>query len=164
MRQNVSFDAGESRYCADTAREALRTNGWTIMDGGRGLNCPLLPGAFVTTWAVTAGQTLTIPTNFRRRLPPTITAVYWGDGSRGLLTRPSTPSTSLHHRRQLYEITITGDFPQLYINGGAAKSPHPPRAAMGRPESGVSMENSFAEVENFVIAPNAGKPDLSLGQ
>ena len=158
LRQNVSFDAGESRYCADTAREALRTNGWTIMDGGRGLNCPLLPGAFVTTWAVTAGQTLTIPTNSAAGVYNY--AVDWGDGAEDI-GQPGD-ATHTYTNAGTYTVTISGDFPQLYINGGATITNFRRVEQWGDQVWG-SMQNSFAGVTNgnFGFSPNAGKPDLS---
>ena len=159
LQSNVSFHAGNSQFCAALARQQLRTgNNWTIADGERAATCPLLPGAFVTTWEVSAGQRLTIPTN--SAVGTYDYAVDWGDGTAS--TAQSGDAGHTYTNAGDYTVTITGDFPQLYINGGAAKSVIR-RVQQWGDQKWRSMENSFAGVENFVIAPNAGKPDLSLG-
>ena len=161
LDENVPFHAGNSQFCDSVAKQQLTTapNSWNITDdGGFAANCPLLPGAFVTTWAVAAGQRLTIPTN--SAVGAYDYAVDWGDGTAS--TAQSGDAGHTYTNAGDYTVTITGDFPQLYINGGAAKSVIR-RVQQWGDQKWRSMENSFAEVENFVIAPNAGKPDLSLG-
>ena len=161
LDENVPFHAGNSQFCDSVAKQQLTTapNSWNITDdGGFAANCPLLPGAFVTTWAVAAGQRLTIPTN--SAVGAYDYAVDWGDGTAS--TAQSGDAGHTYTNAGDYTVTITGDFPQLYINGGAAKSVIR-RVQQWGDQKWRSMENSFAGVENFVIAPNAGKPDLSLG-
>ena len=61
---NITFDGGNSTYCAGEAARALLIAagpaptgyGWTISDGGQA--CP----PFITKWVVGAGETITIPT------------------------------------------------------------------------------------------------------
>ena len=156
LQSNVPFHAGNSQYCDSVAKRQLTTapNSWNITnDGGFAANCPAAPGAFVTTWSVAAGQRLTIPTN--SAVGAYDYAVDWGDGTAS--TAQSGDAGHTYTNAGDYTVTISGDFPQLYINGGAAKSVIR-RVQQWGDQKWRSMENSFAEVENFVIAPNAGKP------
>ena len=161
LQQDVPFHAGNSQYCDFVARDQLAgaPRSWAITDGGRATNCPSVPGAFVTTWEVTAGQTLTIPTNSAAGSYDY--AVDWGDGT-AASTAQSGDATHTYTNAGNYTVTITGDFPQLYINGGAASSVIRSVQQWGDQVWG-SMQNSFASATNFVIAPNAGQPILSLG-
>ena len=157
LTENVSFHAGSSQFCAAFARNELTAaNSWTILDGGRDANCPLVAGAFVTTWRVTAGQTLTIPTNSALTYDYNYN-VDWGDGA--VSTAQSGNAMNTYTDAGDYTIAITGDFPQLAGGSNAAIR----RVVQWGDQVWGSMQNSFAGATNFGIAPTAGQPILSPG-
>ena len=165
LNSNVSFHAGSSEYCDFVARDQLAgaPRNWMITDGGLAMNCPLVAGAFVTTWAVTAGQTLTIPTNSAAGSYDY--AVYWGDDTAASKAQSGNASHTYTNAGN-YTVTISGDFPQLNLGGGgsnaAARTSFRSVEQWGDQVWG-SMANSFSGVSNFGFAPTAGQPNLALG-
>ena len=161
LDSSVSFHAGGSQYCDVLARTQLTAapNLWNITDGGRAANCPLLPGAFVTTWAVSAGQRLTIPTTATPPGNDYDYSVDWGDGS--ATSGHSGDAGHTYTNAGTYTVTIAGNFPYLYINGGAAGTLIRSVEQWGD-QRWVSMQNSFSGATNLRFSPNAGQPDLSV--
>ena len=158
LRQNVPFHAGNSRYCAATARAHLSAaNRWMITDGGRDANCPPDADAFVTTWrTTTANESITIPVN-----PDDFTYDYtvdWGDGLADLNQTGNAMHT--YAEAGTYTVSITGAFPHIFIRDHADAGKLLTIEQWGTQVWG-SMWNSFVSCANLTIAPTAGRPDLS---
>ena len=113
--------------------------------------------AFVTTWRVAAGETVTIPTtgggyNF---------SVDWGDVSSntGLTNNASHTYTVAGD----YDISITGTFPQISFFEGSASCDSLQTIVQWGTTQWRSMHHAFRGCENLNIGANAGNPDLSGG-
>ncbi|WP_299557240.1 BspA family leucine-rich repeat surface protein [Seonamhaeicola sp.] len=116
LQPNVIFSAGNSQYClGETARQNIIDNySWTITDGG--LNCPSRP--FVTTWktdnaGVSGADQITIPTFSGELYNYTVD---WGDG-----TSDNGVTGDITHNYAApgtYTVSITGDFPRIFFDGG----------------------------------------------
>ena len=81
-------------------------------------NPPVTTNAFVSVWATTAiNETITIPTQ-----AGTFNAVVdWGDGTTETITS-STGFTHVYTDIDDYTISITGTFPNIYMNGSPSAS------------------------------------------
>ena len=157
---NVQFHAGDSQYCDVVARKQLTAapNSWAITDGGPAANCPVDASAFVTTWEVAAGQTLTIPINSDLTYDYN---VVWGDGAFDINQTAAAMHT--YTSNGTYTITITGDFPHLSLNLNTAAGNAIRSVQQWGDQKWGSMVGSFAGVPYLAIAPGAGQPDLSAG-
>jgi surface protein len=111
---------GASTYtggsAAATARqELLDIDGWSIGDGG------IEPSAFVSVWATSAiNETITIPC----QNSGTFNAVIdWGDGTPTSTITAYNDADLAHVYTDIddYTISITGVFPNIYLNNGAEK-------------------------------------------
>lgn len=115
LQNDVPFNAGNSIYCAGESSRLRLINeyGWAITDAGKD-DCP-----FVTTWKTdnlgpSADNQIIIPAFTGGTYDYTID---WGDGSTdvnvtgGITHTYASPGT--------FDISITGDFPQIYfVNQG----------------------------------------------
>lgn len=112
VQSGVSLGAQGLTYCAgEDARNVLinSPNNWTITGDSR--DC----GPFITTWEVTAGSSITIPTtgggyNY---------TVEWGDGFSD--TGQTGDATHRYRGEGTYTIEISGEFPRIYFNDGGDK-------------------------------------------
>ncbi|WP_432412021.1 BspA family leucine-rich repeat surface protein [Rasiella sp. SM2506] len=117
LQTNVSFDAGNSEYCAGaTAKTDIETNDtWSITDGGE-----VCVTDFVTIW-----QTNNPGTSMSNQItiPTTDTGydytVDWGDGNTDMNVMGDITHTYATEGR--YIVTISGDFPRIYFNDGGDK-------------------------------------------
>ena len=163
LRTGITFHPGNSQYCNQEARDILTEtpNGWmiTMNSDSRATNCPSPPPppeAFVTTWAVSAGQkTITIPTKSGLTYNYTVD---WGDG----IVPDVHTGDAMHTYTDAgtYTIAITGTFPQIYFNDSCSAAIRT-IAQWGDDIAWLSMENSFYGCNNLTIAANAGAPKLS---
>ena len=164
LRPNVPFHAGNSQYCDQKARDILTEppNSWIITGGNeRATNCPSPPpppGAFVTTWTVSAGQTITIPINTGTGAHNY--TVDWGDGIVPDVHTGNATHTYTDAGTYTIAITATPFFRHIHFNDSCS-------AAIRTIEqwgdiAWLSMENSFYGCNNLTIAANAGAPDLSM--
>ena len=106
---NLDFHGGNSQFCAgEAARNTMTsTDNWTIVDAGLGCPSP----DFVTTWqTTTANESITIPTTG----PGYNYTVDWGDGSTP--TTETGDATHTYAAAGTYTVSITGDFPRIFIN------------------------------------------------
>ncbi|WP_181256198.1 BspA family leucine-rich repeat surface protein [Aurantibacter aestuarii] len=115
---NITFNGGNSNYCASEAQRQtlIDTYTWTITDAGVTYSCYNFDNGFITTWETTTdNESITIPTtgtgyNY---------LVDWGDGT---ITGhsdadASTDATHTYTTAGTKTIKISGDFPRIYING-----------------------------------------------
>ena len=117
LQPNVVFTAGtNTTYCfSETARTTIvDTYGWTIIDGG--VNCPDRP--FITRWktdnpGVSGPNQITIPTFPGETYNYTVD---WGDGTTS--TGVTGSITHTYATVGTYEVSISGQFPRIYFNGG----------------------------------------------
>ena len=156
LQPNVTFDGGNSQYCAgDTAKMDIETNStWTFTDGG--LNCAF---DFVTRWKTdnpgTSGMDeITIPTEAGETYDYTVD---WGDGTTDM--NVTGDITHTYASPGVYTVNISGDFPRIYFNDGGDK------AKLLSIENWstnpwTSMEGAFFGCENMAINA-ADVPDLS---
>lgn len=120
LKPNISFNGGNSTYCAATGARAymITVLGWNITDGGQ--VCP--PSTyFITTWETTAAnETITIPTkgnsylydvnwNFDENSPGN-----WETGITG-------DATHSYSNAGTHTIAIRGSFPQIFFNNSGDK-------------------------------------------
>ena len=160
----ITFHPGNSQYCNQEARDILtETNGWMIPmnTDSRATNCPSPPPppeAFVTTWTVSANQTITIPINTNTGAHNY--TVDWGDGT---VPENYMNTNAMHTYTDVgtYTIAITATpfFRHIHFNDSCS-------AAIRTIEqwgdiAWLSMEDSFYGCNNLTIAANAGAPDLS---
>ncbi|WP_430967357.1 BspA family leucine-rich repeat surface protein [Spongiimicrobium sp. 2-473A-2-J] len=157
LQSNVVFDGGNSQYClGEVARQnIINTYGWTITDGG--LNCPFVP--LVTTWktdnpGASGPNQITIPTFAGEGYDY---AVDWGDGS--LDTNIMGSITHTYGTAGTYTVSISGDFPRIYFNGGGDAEKILAVDQWGE-ISWSSMEGAFQGCSNLDITAT-DLPDLS---
>ncbi len=75
-------------------------------------------GAFITTWEVNAGESITIPINSSYNYDFTVD---WGDGSTTAVATNNPSNADLIHTytsTDTYTVTITGTFPAIYFDEG----------------------------------------------
>ena len=157
LTMGLSFHAGGSQFCDAFARHGLTAaNGWTITDGGRATNCPLVADAFITTWAVAAMQNLIIPTNNNFTYDY---IVDWGDDS--ITGDHMGDADHTYTDAGTYTVTIIGDFPQLAVGSNTASRTAIRSVEQWGDQVWGSMQNNFAGAANLVFSPGAGQPDLS---
>ncbi|MGB0522674.1 MAG: BspA family leucine-rich repeat surface protein [Flammeovirgaceae bacterium] len=111
LQNNQTFSAVNIGYCfASAARQSIIDNfGWTITDAGETCSDPAY---FQTTWqTTTTNESITIPTNSGESYNYNI---HWGDGQ--INTNQTGDATHTYASAGTYTVTITGEFPRLYIN------------------------------------------------
>jgi len=149
----ITFDGGNSTYCAgEAARNTLTsTYTWTITDGGR--NCA--QDKFITTWqTTTASESITIPTtgtgyNY---------TVDWGDGS-PISNGVTGDATHIYATAGIYIVKISGVFPRIFFNFTGDKTKIKSIEQWGN-NVWISMAKAFYGCSNLVNNA-ADAPDLS---
>lgn len=112
------FDYSGNNYHGTLTDFALTgtTSNW--IDG---IDVSILPdGAFITTWEVNAGESITIPINGAYNYDFTVD---WGDGNTTSITTNDPTDADLSHTYisgDIYTVTITGIFPAIYFNNNSA--------------------------------------------
>ncbi|GAB5472410.1 MAG: hypothetical protein Mars2KO_05090 [Maribacter sp.] len=112
LQPNVTFSAGNSQFClGEEARQNIVDNfGWTITDGGKAVDC-VVQRPFISAWeTTTANESITIPTlgggyDY---------TVDWGDGT--IENGFTANATHTYAAPGVYDVSITGTFPQLFFN------------------------------------------------
>ena len=116
LQSGVTMGAGSITYCtgADARQNLIDSFGWVITDGGE--DCPgNLP--FITTWKTdnpgsSAENQITIPTYPGETYNYTVD---WGDGTSD--TGVGGDMVHTYDSPGIYEVKITGEFPQIYFAG-----------------------------------------------
>ena len=115
---------------------------------------------FVTTWQVTAGQEITIPTYATETYHYTVN---WGDSPTSTSTNQTENATHTYAVAGEYEVRISGSFPRIYFNigiGGNSNS----RSIIAIDQWGTgrwtSMVNAFEGADNLA-GQASDSPDLS---
>ena len=160
--------AGKSSYSirinvSDGAHDYSKTFTITVSD------VALSTDDFVTTWRVTAGQTITIPTTGGGYSY----TVNWGNGEAIDTATYTGDATHQYTVGGEYEVRISGDFPRIYFNynynynyypsyGGTATPNMRSLIAINQWGTGqwTSMQNAFAGATNLV-GQASDTPDLS---
>ena len=73
--------------------------------------------AFITTWDVSAGESITIPTN-GNNAPDYDFTINWGDGVEETYTGPDPAPDHTYSSEGTYTVTITGTFPRIHFGDG----------------------------------------------
>jgi surface protein len=160
LQSNLTFDGGNSQYCAATTeRQQLIDNfNWTITDGGYDFSCD--PSAhFITTWKTdnpgsSGDQTISIPVD------PGNTYYYsidWGDGAE----EHELTGTASHTYASpgTYTVKIQGLYPRIYFFNSGDREKLLTVSQWGS-QSWISMESAFKNCNNLTI-PATDAPDLS---
>ncbi|WP_422105423.1 BspA family leucine-rich repeat surface protein [Winogradskyella sp.] len=121
---NVEFHGGDSQFCAawEARASLVETYGWTINDDGIVLDCLAPTDFFITEWQVSAGESITIPTN------PAYDYAYvvdWGDGNINAYATGSV--THNYVLGGTFTVRIIGNFPAIYFNNGDIDIPYAER-------------------------------------
>lgn len=120
LQENVVFDGGESQYCNSVVErlKLMYEKNWVITDEGKTAGfCAERP--FITTWKTdnpgsSADNQVTIPT-FSGEIYNY--SVDWGDGTSD--TNITGDITHTYATPGTYDVSITGEFPQIYfVNQG----------------------------------------------
>ncbi len=118
LQSNVEFNASISQYCsASVARQSLIDDfGWTITDAGANEEC-----FFVTTWktdnpGASEDNQITIPTHPDETYNYTVN---WGDGTSD--ENVSGDITHTYATAGTYQVSISGEFPQIYFGNQGDK-------------------------------------------
>ncbi len=113
---------------------------------------------FVTTWRVTANQTITIPTTGSGY----DYAVNWGGSEAADNTAYDGDATHTYAVAGDYTVRISGDFPRISFNAGAGKDNSNSIIAINQwgSQRWTSMEQAFAGATNL-IGEATDRPDLS---
>ena len=111
---------------------------------------------FVTTWRVTAGQSITIPTYATETYHYTVN---WGSGEVADTATYTSNAVHTYASEGDYEVRISGTFPRIYFNNEGDKDKI---IAINQWGNGrwTSMEKSFYGCSNLVGDTN-DRPDLS---
>ncbi len=156
VQSGVTFDAGNSKYCAGQEAHDLlfASNSWTITDGGS--DCS---GAYITTWKTDNTGTsnddqISIPTNNGLTYNY---SVNWGDGNADAGVFGDITHT--YATAGTYTVKITGDFPSIYFNYGGDIDKFLTVEQWGT-QNWQSFNASFAGCSNLVINAT-DNPDLS---
>ena len=112
---------------------------------------------FVTTWAVEAGQAITIPTHPDETYSYTVN---WGDGNTS--TNQTDSATHAYNDKGTYTVRISGSFPQIYFRAGNGNTNSNSIIAINQwgSQQWTSMEEAFAGTTNLV-GQATDRPDLS---
>ena len=117
---------------------------------------PLSTDDFVTTWRVTAGQTITIPTagmgyDYR---------VNWGDEETS--TSQTGDATHEYDAAGTYTVRISGNFPRIYFGAGSGNDNSNSIIAINQwgSQQWTSMRNAFAGATNLE-GQATDRPNLS---
>ncbi len=127
-------------------------------------------GAFITTWQVKDGESITIPIRINNTNTNTNISnsdiynynftVEWGDGSTTDFVTNNSSNTDLTHEYTnagAYTVTITGRFPAIYFNDSGDKDKIRTVEQWGNIQW-LSMQNAFSGCSNFDVyahdAPN----------
>ena len=117
--------------------------------------------AFVTTWEVTAGGGIIIPTNGIFAYSYTVN---WGDSILDTTTYTGN-ATHTYTIAGIYTVSISGIFPSIYFNAstffGSTNSRKILTIKQWGDNSWKSMNSAFRGCENLTIEATAGNPDLS---
>ena len=159
LQPNVVFDAPSTSYCQglQDRQKLIYDFGWTIADGGKSAECAnSIP--FITTWktdnpGASEDNQITIPTfpgeayNY---------SVDWGDGSSD--SGVTGGITHTYPAAGTYTVSISGDFPRIYVNKGGDRRKIVTIDQWGK-GTWTSMELAFAGCSNLdVVAQDV--PDL----
>jgi len=139
-----------------TCSDGIQNGDETGIDCG-GVNCPACDTGsdFKSTWQTTSSnESITIPTtgsgyNYD---------VDWGDGT--ITTGHTGDATHTYASANLYEVSISGDFPRIYFNGTGDVTKILSIDQWGD-QQWTSMESAFKSCSNFNINAT-DTPDLSL--
>ena len=115
-------------------------------------------GDFVTTWSVTDGQTITIPTTGSGYSY----TVNWGDD--GIDTTTYTGNaTHAYTVTGTHTVRISGDFPRIYFNAGNGNDNSNSIIAIDQwgNQQWTSMEQAFSGATNLAGQTTTDRPDLS---
>ena len=112
---------------------------------------------FVTTWRVTQGQEITIPTTGSGY----DYAVDWGDNNTD--TNQTGNATHTYADAGDYEVRISGDFPRIYFNAGNGNDNSNSIIAINQwgSQQWTSMELAFSGATNLAGQTTLDQPDLS---
>ena len=111
---------------------------------------------FVTTWRVTAGQSITIPTYATETYHYTVN---WGSGEAADTATYTGNAVHTYADADDYEVRISGTFPRIYFNNEGDKDKIIAIKQWGNGRW-TSMEKSFYGCSNLVGDTN-DRPDLS---
>ncbi len=145
----ILFDGGRSAPGVASNRDSLTAKSWDITDNAV---------AFITTWTVTAGDTITIP------ICPIATCanitysyqVDWGDESDDTTTYTGDAIHMYGNTEDTeYRISITGDFPRIRFSGNKIIAIN-----QWGTISWSSMESAFESCSNLEVQAT-DTPDLS---
>ena len=125
LQRDVPFHAGSSKFCNTGAKGVLvnEPNSWDIADGGPATGCPRDTTAFITTWQISPGsqnnRTITIPTHSESTYSYNVD---WGDGRVDFVIKGAEGADHTYTTAGNYTISITGDFPRIYFDGGGDRN------------------------------------------
>jgi surface protein len=118
-------------------------------------------GAFITTWAVQAGESITIPTNSSYTYDY---AVVWGDGSPDDISGDYHVTGDITHTYTdagTYTVKIIGDFPAINF-GGISDTDKIMTIEQWGTNQWATMDSAFEDCTNINITnPTIDTPDLS---
>ena len=114
VQRHVKFDVGDTQYTreAAAARQILINHGWRIRDGGQVADLIDEASAFITTWAVEAGDlSITIPVlGFAGEAPE-----YWIDwGDDSAVEYSTGQAEHTYAAAGTYTVKIAGRLPRLF--------------------------------------------------
>ncbi len=113
-------------------------------------------GAFITTWTVTDGETITIPTNSDYTYNYNVD---WGD-SNSDDSNQTTSDSHTYANAGNYTVTITGTFPAIYFNNASDASDLTDIDQWGT-NSWQSMDSAFEGCTGLTVLSASDSPDLS---
>ena len=114
---------------------------------------------FVTTWRVTAGQEITIPTHSSGTYSYTVD---WEDGETDTETYNGNAKHTYTHPGD-YEVRISGTFPRIYFNAGNGTDNSNSIIAINQwgNQQWTSMEQAFSGATKLAGQTTRDQPDLS---
>ena len=116
------------------------------------------PTDFVTTWNVTAGQEITIPTKGTGYSY----TVNWGANEVADNMTYTGDATHTYKDAGEYDVRISGTFPQIYFNGTAASRASIIDIKQWGGQQWLSMSNAFHGATNLTGITASDEPDLSM--
>ena len=144
--------AGDTTYHPATASYTLTIDNDNAID---------YSNAFVTTWEVSAGSGITIPTNSDFAYSYTVD---WGDDSSADTRIYTGDATHTYSRSGIYTVSIAGTFPSIYFNAPSLFDPDKRKIKTIKQwgdNPWKSMNSAFYGCRNLTIEATAGTPDLS---